>query len=172
MTQPHGWLSHITWDTMTAHSQLFQQRQQSTELSEKTWFSRPPSCIFIYEYAISEYMYMYMYMYMIITLIWIYVITHITDPGVVHARQFLLKQRSITIINRRWENERGRRADRKEEWERERVRERHWRRKECATHTRIRNYIEWAIQRPRTRSAAARQVSNAHKRDLVTNKNV
>jgi len=29
-----------------------------------------------------------------------------------------------------------------------------------------------AIKRPRTRSAAARQVSNAHERDLVTNKNV
>jgi len=29
-----------------------------------------------------------------------------------------------------------------------------------------------AIQRPRTSSAAARQVSNAHRRDLVTNKNV
>jgi hypothetical protein len=29
-----------------------------------------------------------------------------------------------------------------------------------------------AIQRPRTRSVAARQVSNAHERDLVTNQNV
>jgi len=29
-----------------------------------------------------------------------------------------------------------------------------------------------AIQRPRTRSVAARQVSNAHERDFVTNKNV
>jgi len=29
-----------------------------------------------------------------------------------------------------------------------------------------------AIQRPRTRSTAARQVSNAHERDLVTNQNV
>ena len=30
----------------------------------------------------------------------------------------------------------------------------------------------WAIKRPRTRSTAARQVSNAHERDLVTNQNV
>jgi len=29
-----------------------------------------------------------------------------------------------------------------------------------------------AIKRPRTRSTAARQVSNAHERDLVTNQNV
>ena len=29
-----------------------------------------------------------------------------------------------------------------------------------------------AIQRPRTRSAAARQTSNTHERDLVTNQNV
>jgi len=29
-----------------------------------------------------------------------------------------------------------------------------------------------AIKRPRTRSTAARQVSNAHERDIVTNQNV
>jgi len=36
------------------------------------------------------------------------------------------------------------------------------------------HYCAWgrAIQRPRTRSAAARQVSNAHERDLVTYNNV
>jgi len=36
------------------------------------------------------------------------------------------------------------------------------------------HYCAWgrAIQRPRTRYAAARQVSNAHERDLVTNNNV
>jgi len=32
--------------------------------------------------------------------------------------------------------------------------------------------MEQAIQRPRTRSVAARQVSNAHERDLVMNQNV
>jgi len=32
--------------------------------------------------------------------------------------------------------------------------------------------LEKAIKRPRTRSAAARQVSNAHERDLITNQNV
>jgi len=32
--------------------------------------------------------------------------------------------------------------------------------------------VEWAIKRPRTGSTAARQVSNAHERDLVTNQNV
>ena len=35
-------------------------------------------------------------------------------------------------------------------------------------------YCAWgrAIQRPQTRSAAARQVSNAHQQDLVTNLNI
>jgi len=32
--------------------------------------------------------------------------------------------------------------------------------------------LEEAIKRPRTRSTAARQVSNTHERDLVTNQNV
>ena len=36
------------------------------------------------------------------------------------------------------------------------------------------HYCAWgrALKRPRTRSTAARQVSNAHERDLVTNQNV
>ena len=32
--------------------------------------------------------------------------------------------------------------------------------------------LQWAIKRPRTRSTAARQVSSAYERDLVTNQNV
>ena len=36
----------------------------------------------------------------------------------------------------------------------------------------VQKYIYIAIKRPRTRSTAARQVSNAYERDLVTNQNV
>jgi len=40
------------------------------------------------------------------------------------------------------------------------------------THSKNPGRVAKAIKRPRTRSTAARQVSNAHERDLVTNQNV